>query len=176
MQTEAESDVCARCAAVSGTCCTLEPGSEEYCFPVSASERAAMELAGAKAWHFHRQANTIAFLENLCRLFPDTPEAVHALFPVGGFHDRVAITQEGACALLGSQGCTLPRQARPLYCRIYPFWFKAGRQLYFEFHRCQAQLEAGGGAGLLRRLGMTNEGVRHTYQELCRAWNLPESM
>ena len=70
----------------------------------------------------------------------------------------------------------LPRQARPLYCRIYPFWFKAGRQLYFEFPRCQAQLEAGGGTGLLRRLGMTSEGVRHTYQELCRAWNLPESI
>lgn len=175
MESEAENNVCVRCAAASGTCCTLEPGQEEYCFPISAQERAAMERAGAEAGHFFREANTPVFVDNLCRLFHGESLRIRRLFPEGGFHDRVAITPEGACTLLGSQGCLLPRQARPLYCRLYPFWIRDGRELYFEFCRCQAQIEAGGGgASLLRRLSMTSEGVRHTYQELRRAWGLPE--
>lgn len=174
MTFNSENDVCARCAAECGSCCTLEPGLEEYCFPISAGERAVMEQAGAQAEHFHRESNTNDFVTNLCRLFPGESFRIRALFPTDGSHDRVAITPEGACKLLGSEGCLLPREARPLYCRIYPFWIKDGRQLYFEFSRCQAQIEAGGGAGLLLRLGMTSDDVRHTYLELRRAWNLPE--
>ncbi len=171
---DSQDHVCARCAEQHGSCCTLEPGLEEYCFPLSAAERAAMQAAGAKAEHFHREANTPAFVDNLCRLFPGEEEHIRALFPGQGFHHRVGISPQGACMLLGAAGCLLPRNARPLYCRIYPFWIQNGRQLYFDFCRCQAQLEAGGGAGLLKRLGMTPEDVRHTYQELRRAWNLPE--
>ncbi len=172
---DAESNVCARCAKTNGTCCTLDPGQEEYCFPLSAGERAGMERAGAKNGHFHRQSNTEPFVENLCRLFPGESDVIHALFPAGGEHDRLAISPQGACLLLGNAGCLLPREARPLYCRLFPFWIRTGRELYFELSRCQAQVEAGGGgAGLLRRLGMTSADVRTMYHELRKAWGLPE--
>lgn len=177
MATEAaaESDVCARCATRSGTCCTLEPGNEEFCFPLSRSERASMESAGATAGHFFRQANTQPFMDNLGRLFPGEANVLRSLFPEDGAHDRLAINSAGACLLLGSAGCLLPREARPLYCRLFPFWISQGRQLYFSLDSCQAQIEAGGGgAGLLRRLRMTSAGVTHTYLELRRAWGLPE--
>lgn len=167
-------DVCARCAKVSGTCCTLSPGQEEYCFPLSARERADMERAGARDEHFFSQANTEAFLDNICRLFPGEAAAIQALFPTNGVHDRLAVSAAGACLLLGPQGCLLPRVARPLYCRLFPFWLRAGRQLYFEFSTCLAQAEARDGAGLLGRLDMTAAGVRQLYLELRRAWDLPE--
>lgn len=175
MDDRADSHVCARCAAQSGTCCTLEPGLEEYCFPVSATERAAMEAAGARERHFCRQENTQAFVDNLCRLFGTEAGRMRALFPAGGFHDRLAVTKAGACALLGRRGCRLPRHARPYYCRIYPFWIRDGRQLYFQFEQCQAQQDAGGAPALLLRLGMTSAEIRRTYQELRRAWALPEN-
>lgn len=172
---DAESDVCARCANTSGTCCTLTPGQEEYCFPLSAGERAGMESAGAQAAHFFLQPNTEAFVGNLCRLFPGESGAIRMLFPAGGAHDRLAISPQGACLLLGQRGCLLPREARPLYCRLFPFWIRTGRELYFEMDRCQAQKEAGGGgAGLLLRLRMTSANVRTMYHELRKAWGLPE--
>jgi Fe-S-cluster containining protein len=171
---EDESGVCARCAQHSGTCCTLQSGQEELCFPLSAQERGRMEAAGANPVDFARQANTVAFVENLCRLFPGEAKIIIGLFPPNGEHDRLAIVQGGACALLGPKGCRLPRPARPLYCRLFPFWIRTQRELFFEFDQCEAQREAGGGASLLRRLGMTSESVRQTYSELRMAWGLPE--
>ncbi|MDP2847297.1 MAG: zinc/iron-chelating domain-containing protein [Humidesulfovibrio sp.] len=177
MDTDAgsDSDVCARCGEQNGSCCTLVPGQEEYCFPLSADERAVMEKAGAKPEHFFRQHNTQPFLDNLNRLFPNEADCINSLFPPDGSHDRLAITPQGSCELLGSAGCGLPRQSRPYYCLLYPFWLRHGRELYFESSNCQAQREAGGGgAGLMRRLNMTSADIRRTYRELRRAWGLPE--
>ncbi len=169
-----EADACSRCAESSGTCCTLSPGNEEYCFPLSGRERADMQAAGAGPGSFCAQANTQAFLDNICRLFPGEAAKIQALFPAGGEHDRLAVSPEGACLLLGPSGCILPRAARPLYCRLFPFWIRAGRQMYFEFKDCQALRESRGGAGLLKRLGMTEPGVFDLYHRLREAWGLSE--
>jgi len=167
-----DADACRRCAEATATCCCLTPGQEEFCFPLSGLERAAMEAAGAGADMFFIQDNTPAFVDNLCRLFPGEEAALQALFPVGGAHDRLALTPAGACLLLGPEGCRLPRQARPFYCRLFPFWIRSGRQLYFEFKDCLALRESRGGAGLLKRLGMTETGVFDTYHQLREAWGL----
>ena len=169
-----EADACRRCAESSGTCCTLSPGEEEYCFPLSGRERADMEAAGAEPDSFSPQANTQAFLDNICRLFPGEVAKIQALFPAGGSHDRLAVSPDGACLLLGPNGCSLPRAARPLYCRLFPFWVRTGRQMYFEFKDCQALRESRGGAGLLKRLGMTEQGVFDLYHRLREAWGLSE--
>lgn len=171
---DAGETVCARCAKRCGTCCTLIPGQEEFCFPLSPRERAAMEAAGAEGACFARQANTPDFLSSVSRLFPGEEAAIAALFPPEGAHDRLAIDAQGACRLLGPKGCVLPRAARPLYCRLFPFWIRAGRELFFEFEDCEAQREAGGGASLKLRLGMNRDEIRQTYQELRTAWGLPE--
>ena len=166
--------VCARCAERSGTCCSLTPGEEEFCFPLSASERAAMTAAGAGPEHFARQENTAAFADNLCRLFPGEEERIRALFPLAAAHDRLALSPAGECLLRGSEGCVLPQEARPLYCRLFPFWVRGGQRMYFEFEECLALREGRGAAGLLRRLGITEAHVRHLYTELRKAWGLPE--
>ncbi|OIO05825.1 MAG: hypothetical protein AUJ49_00750 [Desulfovibrionaceae bacterium CG1_02_65_16] len=165
---------CARCALRCGTCCTLRPGDEEFCFPLSHAERKRMKAAGAQARHFVRQDNTQAFVGNIKRLFPDEGAAVEQLFPPASAHDRLATLPDGACALLGPAGCTLPREARPLYCRLFPFWIRAGRERYFELDFCEAQREASGGAGLKKRLGMTSADILQLYHELRTAWGLPE--
>ncbi|MBA4358517.1 MAG: zinc/iron-chelating domain-containing protein [Desulfovibrio sp.] len=167
-----DADACRRCAEFFGTCCCLTPGQEEFCFPLSARERADMEAAGAGAAMFFTQDNTPAFVDNLCRLFPGEEASVRALFPAGGSHERLALSPSGACLLLGPEGCRLPREARPYYCRLFPFWIRGGRQMYFEFKQCQALRESQGGAGLLKRLGLTETGVFDMYQRLREAWGL----
>ncbi len=133
-----------------------------------------MEAAGAGPEMFFVQENTPGFVDNLCRLFPGEDAALRALFPAGGVHDRLALLPSGLCLLLGPEGCRLPREARPYYCRLFPFWIRGGRQMYFEFKDCQALREGGGGAGLLKRLGMTETGVFDLYQRLRKAWGLTE--
>jgi len=164
---------CARCAERFGSCCTLTPGQEEFCFPLSASERAGMEAAGAQAEHFAAQENTAGFVDNLCRLFPGEDAALKALFPLGGAHHRLAITAKGACRLLGGAGCVLPRAARPFYCLLYPFWIRGGLVMYFEYERCQALQEGRGAGSLMRRLGVTETDIRQLHRGLRKAWNLP---
>jgi hypothetical protein len=170
--TTQDSDACARCAQRFGSCCRLEPGQEEYCFPLSAAEHAGMTAAGAKPEHFAAQENTAAFVENLCRLFPGEEAALRALFPLGDAHERLAITPAGTCGLLGESGCGLPRAARPLYCLLYPFWIRGGLLMYFEFERCLALLEGCGAGSLMRRLGMVEAGIRTLHNDLRMAWGL----
>ncbi|MBA4358478.1 MAG: zinc/iron-chelating domain-containing protein [Desulfovibrio sp.] len=167
-----DADACRRCAESSGTCCALIPGQEEFCFPLSALERLGMEAAGAGTEMFFVQENTPAFVDNLCRLFPGEGPGLRALFPAGGVHDRLALSASGQCLLLGPEGCRLPREARPFYCRLFPFWVRGGRQMYFEFKDCQALRESRGGAALLQRLGMTETGVFDLYHRLREAWGL----
>jgi Fe-S-cluster containining protein len=133
-----------------------------------------MEAAGAGPDMFFTQVNTPNFLDNLCRLFPGEEARLGELFPPGGAHSRLAVSLTGACLLLGPEGCSLPREARPYYCRLFPFWIRGGRQMYFESKECQALRESRGGAGLLKRLGMTETGVIELYQRLREAWGLTE--
>jgi len=133
-----------------------------------------MEAAGAEPEVFFSQPNTAGFVDNLSRLFPGEGVHIHELFPPEGVHDRLAVDADGACLLLGPEGCRLPREARPYYCRLFPFWIRSGRQMYFEFKECQALRESRGGAGLLKRLGMTETGVFDLYHRLREAWGLLE--
>lgn len=167
-----DAEVCARCARGSGTCCTLSPGQEEFCFPLSAAERAAMEAAGAGPECFHRQENTPGFVDNLCRLFPGEDEALRALFPPGESHDRLGLTDTLACRLLGPGGCALSREARPYYCRLFPFWVRGGAVLYFDFQQCLAVRERRGSGQMYTALGMGEGDARELYACLRQAWGL----
>jgi Fe-S-cluster containining protein len=165
-------NVCARCATRFGSCCTLTPGQEEYCFPLSAQERQRMIAAGAEPEHIARQENTDGFLDNLCRLLPGDADTIRGIFPLGCEHERLAITDTGRCRLLGDEGCRLPREARPLYCLLYPFWIRSGLMLYFEYDRCLALREGRGARALLHSLGMSETGVRILHNDLRKAWGL----
>lgn len=171
-----DAEVCARCARSSGTCCTLATGQEEFCFPLSGAERAAMEAAGAGPGHFQEQENTPGFVDNLCRLFPGEEEAVRVLFPPGEAHHRLALAPTAAgtlaCRLLGPAGCGLPRQARPYYCRLFPFWVQGGAVLYFDFQECQAVRERRGSGQMYAALGTSEGDARELYASLRQSWGL----
>lgn len=168
----ADPHVCARCARKGPTCCQLEPGNEEFCFPLSEMERDRIlqHLAGDEG-AFAQQANTKGFVENLYKLFPGEREAVDRLFPRTKFHIRLAVDQEGRCRLLGSQGCRLPREIRPYYCRLFPFWFAGGLSV-FTSSRCLVQREARTPRRMLALIGETEKRLKELYGRLRLAWGL----
>lgn len=169
-KTSGEPGVCARCALVSDTCCRLSPGQEEFCFPLSGEESALIAAADVGVGGVVQERNTEAFVENLCRLFPGERDRVHALFPEGGEHVRLGLDGKGGCSFLGPQGCALPREARPFYCRLFPFWVRTGRIMVFEFKDCLAQRESLGSGDLFRPLGLDRQTARDLYARLRRAW------
>lgn len=164
--------VCAVCAAAGPTCCVLAPGQEEYCFPLSEIERHRILETGADTGFFAQSPNSAAFLDTLRKLFPGEEERLAALFPARGSHYRLATHPDGRCKLLGPQGCTLPREARPYYCRLFPLWPERGEVMVFGATCCLARQEARGLSALLRLLGESSANLRHVFGRLRLAWGL----
>ncbi|GFK94971.1 hypothetical protein NNJEOMEG_02819 [Fundidesulfovibrio magnetotacticus] len=164
--------VCARCAAVGATCCRLNPGQEDICFPVSELERQRIVEYGPRLGGLTGAPNSKSFLDNLRRLFPGDRALVTRRFPPHGEHLRLATRPDGACAFLAPDGCVLPREARPYYCRLFPFWISAGAVTAFEARGCLACTEARTVAGMLELLGMTPANVRELHGRLRLAWGL----
>lgn len=169
--------VCARCAGRGPTCCELTPGTEEVCFPVSDYERERILECAPDLGGFVLQPNTAVFIENLLRLFPGQRRAVRELFPPGGTHYRLEVDSVGKCVFLGPEGCLIPQEFRPLYCRLFPFWTdEKGRITLLEIKKCLAQQENRSAGKLLAALGTGQSEVRRLHSRLRTAWGfLPHS-
>ncbi|MBU1003054.1 MAG: zinc/iron-chelating domain-containing protein [Proteobacteria bacterium] len=165
--------VCARCAQEGPTCCQLDPGNEESCFPLSEMERDRIlrELAGDEG-AFAQQANTQGFVRNLRTLFPGEDQAVDRLFPETKFHIRLAVDEQGRCRLLGPQGCRLTRESRPYYCRLFPFWYTGGKLNIFSASRCLLQREGRTRLRMLALAGESEKRLKELYGRLRLAWGL----
>jgi Fe-S-cluster containining protein len=165
--------VCVRCTERGPTCCRLEPGEEKVCFPISEMERdRILEVADDKG-AFVQEPNNEPFLDNVKRLFPKEKDLADQLFPRHKFHLRLATRADGSCVFLGSRGCTLPREVRPHYCLIFPFWIMGGRLTIFTPPNCLAVEECRDVVGMLQTLEMTEAEVRLLHGRLRLAWGLP---
>ncbi len=165
--------VCHRCALAGPTCCQLTAGQEDFCFPLSVLEKDRIRDHLPDLGGFASAPNSAAFLDGLVRLFPAERREVRALFPAGKEHLRLAVDREGACRFLGPGGCLIPREARPYYCRLFPFWMNGERITLFETPFCLAQQETPKVGGLLAVLDMSPAVLRTLYGSLRLAWGLP---
>lgn len=165
--------VCARCAGQGPTCCRLEPGQENLCFPLSKAEWERICDFRGERGAFVQTPNVEAFRTNMRRLFPKEKDLVDKLFPVHGVHLRLATRDDGSCVFLTSGGCSLPREARPYYCRLFPFWFISGGMTYFTSSHCLAVREQHRLPRLLESLGLSEKTVRELHGRLRLAWGLP---
>lgn len=164
--------VCARCAAAGPTCCRLAPGQEDLCFPVSEMERQRIVEFGPRRGGLTGAPNSKSFLDNLLRLFPADRAALAGRFPPHGDHLRLATLADGACVFLGQEGCLLPREARPYYCRLFPFWISAGAVTAFVAKGCLACSEGRTVADMLELLEMNPGKVRELHGRMRLAWGL----
>lgn len=170
-------EICARCAQQSPTCCRIPPGREDTCFPLSAAERKILEAHSPKAPgpSFAQSENSRIFQRELRRLFPRDQGVIARLFPLRHAHDRLALTTEGACVFLGPAGCLLPVEDRPLYCRLYPFWFVGRRLTGFASPTCLAVQSGSAPEDWLPLFDAAPAALWRTYARLRVAWGLPET-
>ncbi|THB70764.1 MAG: zinc/iron-chelating domain-containing protein [Desulfovibrio sp.] len=165
--------ICERCAEQGPTCCRLDPGMEEFCFPVSVKEwERILDHAGEKG-SFVQEANSSNFVDNIKRLFPRERELVDKLFPWHKFHLRLATDKQGGCVFLNSEGCTLPREARPYYCRVFPFWVTGNRINVFTPATCLAVKAGKNLRGIRQAMGISEAEIRDLHGRLRMAWGLP---
>lgn len=167
---------CARCAERFSTCCVIRPDIAECCFPLSGAEQAAIEEHTGSNSGTVSQANTPLFLKAMRELFPDEPALVASAFPPDSEHRRLAVRTvrgESACAFLGREGCALPRDVRPAYCRIFPFWVRRGEIWHFALRDCQAQREQRSRPALQKAFGLADAEIFALYNTLRHGWGLP---
>lgn len=165
--------VCKRCSEQGPTCCQLTLGQEEFCFPLTAREKERIQEAVPDTGGFVLQENSAAFVDNVIRLFPGEDENVRKLFPRKKEHIRLAVGPDGKCKFLGPDGCVIPVEARPYYCRLYPFWVVGNRLTVFESPGCLAVREASSVGGLIKSMGSSKSALVDLFGRLRLAWGLP---
>ena len=168
-----EPGACARCAARFPTCCRIKAESEECCFPLSEPEQAAIRAHVGAGAVMVRQENTLRFIKGMQDLFPGERALIAASFPSGGTHWRLVLASDGACVFLQPDGCALPRDIRPAYCRIFPFWIRQYEIWHFSSRECQAQREQRARPALQNSFGLSDADVWDLYATLRQGWGLP---
>ncbi len=170
-----DADVCRRCSLIGPTCCRIATGEEEFCFPISLIEKERIQEHVPYTGGFVLARNSKAFIDYACRLFPGEGDIIRTLFPEGKEHFRLAVDSMGACRYLGPLGCEIPSEARPYYCRLFPFWMAGTVVTHFDTPSCLARREGGTLAGILDKLNMSKAGVKDLYGRLRLVWGLPPS-
>lgn len=165
--------VCIRCAALGPTCCHLDPVDSEFCFPLSEMEKNRILDCSPISGGFVFQANSRAFVDNVCRLFPGEEAVVRDVFAESDSHFRLAVGDDGACRFLGPQGCTISRESRPYYCRLFPFWVVGGEVIHFDAQICLARREGNSLPQILNSIGVNRAEIRDLYGRLRLAWGMP---
>lgn len=170
---QADPHVCARCAEVHTTCCFVTPGEEEYCFPLSATEWERIVDHCQDEGGFAEENNTKPFLTTLTRLFPaKDARRLRELFPEHSTHRRLASRPDGKCVFLTSSGCRLPREVRPWYCLLYPFWKRGHMLTMFTAMGCLICRETATTEEALELTDMTQKDVQRIFGQLRLAWGL----
>ncbi len=165
--------ICESCASEGSTCCSLAPGTEEHCFPLSRPEWERIVEWCEHIGGFAEGPNSPAFMQNMRALFPGEERELKRLFPGHAWHMRLAVTAKGDCVFLGHEGCRLPREVRPWYCRIFPFWVRNGRVTIFTANSCLAFLQARSAQPALELFGLSEKDILRLYGQLRLSWGLP---
>ncbi|MFV0423601.1 MAG: YkgJ family cysteine cluster protein [Oleidesulfovibrio sp.] len=151
----------------------MTPGNEELCFPLSPSEWKRIVDHCNDQGGFATQRNTQPFIDCMKRLFPADSARLEEVFPPHGDHLRLASDETGRCLFLTHSGCRLPREARPWYCRLFPFWFMPNGMLtMFTPDECLVYLESSSIREAMETMGVTENELRLIFGRLRLAWGL----
>ncbi|MEJ2690395.1 MAG: hypothetical protein P8130_10685 [Deltaproteobacteria bacterium] len=148
--------ICARCAQLGKTCCQL---TEIYVTAGDVRRIAAF-------------SSRIDFYEYRIPVNPDyaadssDPVWQRQVFRLDGSRRVLKQQPSGDCFFLGSCGCQLPMETRPLICRLHPYLYNAGGIIEGVLDdRCPSHLLPSDGS-LPAALGMSLEEARGWHNSL----------
>lgn len=116
--------------------------------------------------------NSTEFISAMHGLFPLEKAEIARAFPPDGSHRQMASPKAMGCAFLSAEGCMLPREARPWYCRLFPFWILGGKLNAFQAEGCLAVQEERSIKGLLQCFGTTANDVVKMFAALKIDWGI----
>ena len=175
----ANPDICRQCDTKGQSCCSLNAECKgTFRAPVSDGEigRILNHFTNRKSEElFESRFNSQTFMERISALFPDMEDAVRKAFQTGDTHHELK-TENGSCVLKDANGCLLPDKIRPLFCRIYPFWFFGEEPQIFLDPNCIALSSSKTIPEVFLCLGTTPERLKLIYSRLCHDWGLSRSI
>jgi Fe-S-cluster containining protein len=156
--------ICARCHHLGRGCCVLHKGEADSMFGLTMGEiKFISRASGLKPRQFMEQDEiSPEFEKTLSRLHPVFQKTIPDRKRL-----RLKVNQAGQCVFLGPKGCRLPEKSRPLYCRLYPFWFTTDNRLMVMISSaCLAQEGAASWREVLARMGMEEAALRELFTQL----------
>jgi Fe-S-cluster containining protein len=156
--------ICAECHQEGHGCCVLGLEGADKQFGLTSGEIDEMCRAGGL------QPSDFLMEDVASQEFLDFVDQIHPVLRKtmpGGRRQRLKVDKKGRCVLLGARGCRLPIAARPLYCRMYPFWFTPGGRLTVLISKtCLAQKGALSWRDVLTRMNEEEERLRFLFERL----------
>lgn len=160
-------NVCAQCAKIYPTCCTLSQ-EKGILFVLSPAEIKQIANYVQKKNFFKTELNSAQLVQSLIAIFPDQKKDIIRIYPPNNYHFTLALKQD-KCYFLGEKGCLLPRQIRPFFCRIYPFWVRERRITLFKDNQCLALNQFKTVRELLKIFNISPEQILKLYQNYKQA-------
>lgn len=166
--------MCKRCFEKGTSCCTTRSSTAGEMVIPPASRREVEEVL-AHTGHvkidsiYKKAENSPFFVRHMMTLFPGMESRVFRKFSENDFHYELR-TIDQACVLLGANGCILPDRIRPLFCRIYPFWFFNGEPQIFQDPDCLALQDCETIPELLLCLGIQPGELERIHDRICQDW------
>ncbi len=161
---ERSEPICARCARLRGlVCCQLPADGNERLATLTFSDIERIEAATGMS---RRRFCEVEQLDPLERIFYETHRPLYRGLFVGGVRHGLA-AKRGACTFfVKGRGCSLPEEAKPIACKLYPFDFDlAGEVTLVDAPHCQALAEAEDWRHLLRLFGTSLRKLRRLRRE-----------
>lgn len=166
------------CSTVYGSCC-IACGDDDI-HHTFVSEQEAAVIAGLPVSDdgdpLMSEVNDEVFIKRIGSIFPDRLEDVVRAFPLNKKHRSLSVDCFGRCKLLGSKGCVLERKGKPLFCRIYPFWFINGRLVTFNNDSCLALRKTSDLKELMELFSTNEVTLRSLYDSIVSLWLVPRDV
>ena len=126
--------LCVRCARKQQTCC-----QDSDIHVTLADVRRIAAATGREEFSEFRQPAYAVYDQSI-----EDPFWYQHVFRKDGMRRVLKQRDGGDCGFLGDHGCTLPTDARPLVCRLYPFDYNAEGILERPASGCPVELLAPG--------------------------------
>lgn len=172
-------NICGQCDSMGRSCCTLRAENNEGLpAPVSAPEieRILSFFKNKKREDLlDRIINSPQFINQMSVLFPDMADSIHKIFPENETHFDLKTVKDD-CIFKAINGCLLPDDARPHFCRIYPFWFFDDEPQIFEDSNCLALENCQTIPEVLLSLGTNSERLKQIHARIYEDWGLYRSI
>jgi len=151
---------CAKHALLERTCCQTSE-----VFVTEGDKRRIAEHTGLSDFWENRAPEDPSYADQ-----EDDPTWLHGAFRRDGTRPILRRKANGDCTFLGTEGCALPVEVRPLVCRMYPFEYSE-RGVEGVGGRCPDYVVPPGGT-LLDVLGMKREDAERWHKVLYKELRL----